>query len=254
MDRIDLNCDVGEGFGIYSFGNDQEILTLITSANVACGFHAGDPNHMFKTVNECLKNGVAVGAHPGYPDLVGFGRRSMHLSYDDVRNMIIYQVGALMAVAKALGGEVKHVKPHGELYNSAVNNIDTAVAVIDAVALLGGPALVALAGSAVVELAREKGVKVLQEGYADRNYREDGTLMSRKSGQAVITEPEEAAEQAVRMVKENKIVSSEGKELKVQVDTICVHGDNPHAVAILKKIRTRLSQNDIVIKYPFEKL
>ncbi len=254
MYRIDLNCDVGEGFGIYSFGHDEEIIKLITSANIACGFHAGDPNQMFKTVNECLKNGVAIGAHPGYPDLIGFGRRPMCLSYNDVRHMIVYQVGALMAVARSLGGEVKYVKPHGELYNSAVSHIETASAVIDAVASLEGPALVTLAGSPIVELAREKGLKVLQEGYADRNYKADGTLLGRKSGGAVVTDPVEAAGKAVKMVKENRVVCCDGKEIKVYVDTICVHGDNANAVAILQEIRAAFLKDNVLIKNPFEEL
>lgn len=250
MYRIDLNCDVGEGFGIYGFGQDEEILHLVTSANIACGFHAGDPDQMMRTVNQCLKNDVSIGAHPGYPDLQGFGRRYMNLSYNEIKNAILYQVGALMGIVKAYGGRVEHVKPHGALYNSAVNNMEIAAAVIDAVACLDGPALVALAGSKMIQLAREKGLPVIQEGFADRTYRPDGTLIDRKAERSVITNPVEAAEQVVMMVKEKRIICFSGEEIPVHVDTVCIHGDNPYSLDILKEIRASLYKNDVLLLKP----
>ncbi|MHB9095140.1 MAG: 5-oxoprolinase subunit PxpA [Eubacteriales bacterium] len=254
MCRIDLNCDIGEGFGIYSFGQDEELIHLITSANIACGFHAGDPNQMVKTVELCLVNDVAIGAHPGYPDLAGFGRRAMDLSYHDIKNMVLYQAGALTAVAKALGGKVEHVKPHGALYNSAVNNMEIAAAVIDAVASLDGPALVALAGSKVVRLAREKGLRIIQEGFADRSYKPDGSLLGRKFETSVITDPTGAAENVVRMVKENRIICHSGEEISVHVDTVCVHSDNRKALEIIKEIRAALYKNEIMLLKPSHEL
>ncbi len=250
MYRIDLNCDIGEGYGAFSFGNDDELIGLITSANIACGYHAGDPDQMFRTVDLCLKNNVAVGAHPGYPDLLGFGRRAMHMSYNEIKNMIVYQVGALMGIARALGGAVEHVKPHGALYNSAVNDMEVSSAIIDAVSCLEGPALVALAGSKIVSLAREKGLKVYQEGFADRSYRPDGSLLSRKSEKAVIKDPAEAAGRVLKMIKEKKATCYTGEEINIHVDTICVHGDNSSAPDILKEIRKTLFANDIMLVKP----
>lgn len=250
MDRIDINVDAGEGFGIYKIGNDEEILELVSSANIACGFHAGDHVQMAKTVEMCLRNKVAVGAHPGYPDLMGFGRKALSFSYDEIKNMILYQVGALISIAKALGGTVEHVKPHGALYNKAAVDIETAHAVIEAVLYLDGPALVGLAGSKLVHLAKDKGLRVYEEGFADRNYEADGTLVSRSHSCSVISDPVKAAERVIKMVKEGKVASRDGKEIELQVDTICIHGDTESAVLIAKQIRSALAGNGIQMTRP----
>jgi len=254
MYRIDLNCDIGEGFGIYSFGQDKELLGLITSANIACGFHAGDPNQMFNTVKMCLEHDVAIGAHPGYPDLPGFGRRSMEFDYDEIRNMILYQAGALAAIAGSLGGKVEHIKPHGELYNTALRNDGVAAAVVDAVAGLKGPALVMMAGSKIVEMAQKRGVKVIHEGFADRNYGSDRTLLSRKFADAVINDPERAASRVIRMIKENRVDCCNGSDMPLYADTICVHSDNKNAVNILKQIRKELDRNNVQLLKPSHEL
>lgn len=248
--RVDLNCDMGEGYGVYSFGQDEKLAGLITSANIACGYHAGDHNQMFKTVNLCLKHNVAIGAHPGYPDLAGFGRRAIDFSDQEIRNMIVYQTGALMAITRCLGGRVEHVKPHGHLYNLAARDIRTAAGVIDAVLLLDGPALVAPAGSVLAGTAETRGLKVIREGFADRHYCTDGSLVSRSQPGSVITEPQQAAERVIRMLKEHRIICQNGDETEIIVDTVCVHGDNENAVYILKEIRRVLELNKISLSRP----
>jgi len=250
MYRIDLNCDIGESIGVYKYGFDEELIKFVTSANIACGFHAGDYNQMSKTVKLCLENGVTIGAHPGFPDLAGFGRRSMNMGYDDIKNMVLYQTGALIAIAKSLGAEVTHVKPHGELYNSAARNPQTAAAVIDAVAILEVPALMVLTASDMVEAARAKGLTVIREGFADRNYNPDGTLVSRNSGNALITDSETAARQALQMVKEKKITCTGGEDIELEVDSICIHGDTPHAVEMAGIIKNIFTKNNIKLINP----
>lgn len=250
MDRIDINVDAGEGFGIYRVGKDEEILKLVSSANIACGFHAGDPLQMARTIELCLRNEVAVGAHPGYPDLMGFGRKAMSFNPEEIKNIILYQVGALLSIAKALGVTVEHVKPHGALYNKAAVDVETAHAVIEAVLSLDGPALVGLAGSKLVQLAKSRGLRVLEEGFADRNYEADGTLVSRNDSCSVISDPMEAAQRVIKMVKESKITSRDGKEINLQVDTICIHGDTDSAVSIAKEIRRALAANGIRLTRP----
>lgn len=250
MDRIDINVDAGEGFGIYKIGDDEELLKLVSSANIACGFHAGDPLTMAKTVELCLRNKVAVGAHPGYPDLMGFGRKAMSFSFDEIKNMILYQVGALSSIAKALGGTVEHIKPHGALYNKAAADVETAHAVIEAVLSLNGPALVGLAGSKLVHLAKSRGLRVYEEGFADRHYEADGTLVSRKDPASVISDPVVVAKRVIKMVQEKKAASRDGQEIRLQVDTICIHGDTDSAVLIAKQIRSVLAENGIQLTRP----
>ncbi len=247
---IDLNADIGEGFGIYRFGQDEAILSVISSANIACGFHAGDPLHMAATVELCLANKVAIGAHPGYPDLAGFGRRDMTLSSEEIKSIIIYQAGALSAIAKSLGGSVSHVKPHGALYNKAAYDEKTANAVIEAVLRLEGPALIALASSPLVQMARQKGLRVYEEGFADRNYNQDGSLVGRNSSDAIISDPVVAADRAVKMVKEKKVISLSGQEVWLEVDTICIHGDNSLALQTANEIKRALNFNGISISQP----
>lgn len=254
MNQIDINCDMGEGFGIYRIGQDDSLLPLISSASIACGFHAGDPQQMAATVEKCLQHNVAVGAHPGYPDLAGFGRRAMSFTRKELKNLIIYQVGALIGITKSLGGQVVHVKPHGALYNSAVASDEVAGAVVEAVLSLEGPSLVALAGSRVVRLARAQGLPVLEEGFADRRYKADGTLLDRSFDQAVISSPAMAAKQVLNMVKNQRVSCYRGGEISLRIDTVCIHGDNRKAVQILKQIRLELLNNEVMISIPsFEK-
>lgn len=247
MPSIDINCDLGEGYGIYSFGQDREIIGLITSASIACGFHAGGPEQMYETVNLCLQYGVAIGAHPGYPDLQGFGRREIAYTFSEIKNMIIYQVGALAAIAGSLGGRVEYIKPHGALYNTAAIDYVTASAVIEAATGLGSLPLMVPAGSVIARLAGEHGMIVIREGFADRNYNDDGTLVGRAGGNALIDSPARAAAQVVMMARERKITSAGGKEIDLHVDSVCVHGDNSGAVAALKEIRKALAENNITV-------
>lgn len=249
MDRIDLNCDVGESFGIYKFGNDEELLGMVSSANIACGFHAGDPRQMTKTVEICLENGVAIGAHPGFPDLSGFGRRVLKMNRDEITSMILYQAGALMTIAKALGGTVEHIKPHGALYNVAAYDREIGNALTDALLSLEGPALVALAGSPLVDLARTRGIKVIEEAFADRNYMSDGSLVRRDQPEAVINEPEKVAQRITELVR-GEVTALDGKKIKINAETICVHGDNPGAIVTAREITRALNKFGITILKP----
>ena len=239
--KIDLNCDLGESFGRYSLGHDEALMPLITSANIACGFHAGDPVVMETTVQLALKWKVAIGAHPGYPDLQGFGRREMSLSEEEVEASVLYQVGALAAFARAGGGEVIHVKPHGALYNRAAKDRALAGAVARGVARFSQQLiLVGLAGSVLVEAGQEAGLRVANEGFPDRAYNSDGSLMSRRLPGSVLESPGEVAAQAVRLIKEG----ARG----LPVHTLCIHGDNPAAVENAKAIRAALIANDIQVE------
>ena len=242
---IDINCDVGEGYGIYNFGQDDKIIGLVTSANIACGFHAGDYNQMFKTINICLENNAAIGAHPGYPDLMGFGRRNIDYSGLEITNMITYQVGALMAIAGSLGTRVEYIKPHGALYNLAAIDTDVAGAVIDASVGLGNMPLVGPPDSVISRLAGERGIVFIREGFADRNYNDDGTLVSRDDSNAVINDPAVAAQRVLIMVKEKTVISVRGRKTPLCVDTVCVHGDNQNAPEIIRGIRKVLKENGI---------
>jgi UPF0271 protein len=229
---IDLNCDMGE-----KVGNDELVMPYITSANIACGFHAGDSKTMRETVRLAKKYGVHIGAHPGWPDLEGFGRREMALPPDEVEALILYQIGALAAIARAEGAELHHVKPHGALYNQAARDRALANAIARAVKRFSGDLiLVGLAGSGLIEAGLEAGLKAANEGFPDRNYNPDGTLVSRKEPHAIIASPEEVAEHARQLIREG--VSFEGK--RVQVDTLCLHGDHPRVVENAKLIRAML--------------
>ncbi|AAL81396.1 LamB/YcsF family protein [Pyrococcus furiosus DSM 3638] len=246
--KVDLNSDLGESFGRYKLGLDDEVMKYITSANVACGWHAGDPLVMRKTVRLAKKNNVQVGAHPGYPDLMGFGRRYMKLTPEEARNYILYQIGALYAFVKAEGLELQHVKPHGALYNAMVKEEDLARAVIEGILDFDKRLIVVtLAGSRVVEIAREMGARVAQEGFADRAYNPDGTLVPRSRPGAVIEDKEEIAERVISMVKDGGIRAINGEWIELEVDTICVHGDNPKAVEITAYIRRRLEEEGVKV-------
>jgi 5-oxoprolinase (ATP-hydrolysing) subunit A len=247
--KIDVNCDMGESFGRYTLGNDAALIQHISSANIACGLHAGDPQVMDKTVLLAIKNGVAIGAHPGYPDLQGFGRRTMDLSPEEIEAFILFQIGALYGFVRSSGGEIVHVKPHGALYNQAAKDREPARAIAKAVKRFSGSLiLVGLAGSLLVEMGAEAGLRTANEGFPERGYNPDGTLMSRKLPGAVIDSPEKAATQALNLVRNGIRVSMGGKESVIQVDTLCIHGDSPNALAVSRAIRETLKDNQIDVK------
>ncbi len=246
--NIDLNCDMGESFGRYTLGLDAEMISLISSANIACGFHAGDPSVMRKTIQMSMTHGVGIGAHPGFPDMVGFGRRNIDMAADELCDAIIYQVSALMGFAKALGGRMQHVKPHGALYNMAANDETMARAIIDALLKLDDSLILfGLAGSNMLAIAKEAGLNVAHEVFADRAYNEDGTLVSRRLPGSVITAPVEVAERVLKMVKERRVRAITGAEIDLEFDTICVHGDTAGAVEHVRHIKQALNQEGIDI-------
>jgi 5-oxoprolinase (ATP-hydrolysing) subunit A len=248
MRRIDINCDLGESFGIYKLGQDEKIYPLITSANIACGFHAGDPQVMRASVARAVQYQVAVGAHPGTPDLLGFGRHGMELSQEEFKNAVIYQIGALEAFARAHHTHLSHVKLHGWLYNTAAKDFDLALTIAQAVKAVS-PQLVlfGLAGSQMIQAAKQAGLPHAQEAFMDRTYQCDGTLTSRSSEKALICDPERAAQQAVSIVLEGRVRAVDGTPVEVRADTLCVHGDNPNAVSVLTEARKRLLENGVKI-------
>ncbi len=246
--KIDLNSDLGESFGKYKIGMDEEVMKYITSANVACGFHAGDPNVMRRTVNFAKDLGVFVGAHPGFPDLMGFGRRYMDISQEDARNYVLYQIGALGGFLNAFGMKMQHVKPHGALYNAMSRREDLARGVIEGILDYSKDLIfVHISGSKALEIAEEMGAKIAREGFADRGYTKDGTLAPRSIPGGVIKDPEEIARRVIMMAEEGKVETIEGEIIEIDVDTICVHGDNPEAVEILKVLRERLREEGIEV-------
>ena len=253
VNRIDLNSDVGESFGNYNIGMDDEVIPLISSANIACGFHGGDPGVMRRTIALASENGVAVGAHPGFPDLLGFGRRNMDVSLDEIRDYVTYQVGAIQAFACAQGLSLQHVKPHGALYNMAVQNPAIWEAVAEAVAALDkNLILFVLAGdnrSDLEALGTKYGIRIGFEFFGDRAYNRDGSLVSRKLPGAVIHDQQMVAEKVLKMVQEGKVVCIDGSEIDLAADTICVHGDNPSALALIKKMRETLEAAGIEITH-----
>ncbi|MCJ1656223.1 5-oxoprolinase subunit PxpA [Staphylococcus sp. NRL 16/872] len=247
--KIDLNCDLGEAFGNYSFGGDKDIIPLITSANVACGFHAGDENVMNDTVKIAKDNDVSIGAHPGLPDLKGFGRRNIDIAPQEVYNLMIYQLGALEGFCKAHGTRINHVKPHGALYNMGAKDKDIAHAIVQAVYDFDSSLiLVGLSNSLLISEAESVGLKTASEVFADRRYEDNGQLVSRKEADAVITDTDEALDQVIKMVTENKVISKNGKEIDLKADTICVHGDGAHALDFVSQIRKKLTKEGIDIQ------
>lgn len=238
---MDINCDMGESFGVYRLGEDAALMAFITSANIACGFHAGDPQVMDATVRLAVTVGVRVGAHPGYPDLQGFGRRNMDLSPAEVEALVLYQVSALAGFARAYGSELAHVKPHGALYNQAAANPALAEAVARAVKRFSHELiLVGLAGSALVEAGRALGLATWAEGFPERGYNPDGSLRSRKLPGALTHDPAEAAENAWRLANQGIQIETGLETRRIGVDTLCIHGDSPNAPAIARAIRERL--------------
>lgn len=240
---------MGESFGSYTIGNDEKIIRAITSANIACGFHAGDPLVMEKTVLLAVNNGVGIGAHPGFPDLMGFGRRKLETFRGEIRNYLIYQIGALTAFAHAHGKLLQHVKPHGALYNLAAADAVVAREVVEALQAVGRELiLVTQPGSVLAQLAREAGLRVAREAFADRAYQENGQLASRSLPGAVIHDPKTVRERMIRMVLEGTVISIEGKTISLEADTICVHGDTPGAADLAVDIRNELEKVGIEVK------
>ena len=246
---MDLNCDMGESFGTYELGYDELAMPYVTSINVACGFHASDPDNMAKTVLLAKKHGVAVGAHPGYPDLVGFGRRSMALTPEEVKNAVIYQIGALDAFCKAAGVRLQHVKVHGALYNNAEKDLTVATAIAKAIKAVD-PSLymLCLANTQMGVAAKQEGVPFVEEAFADRAYTEEGSLVSRKVEGSVIHDINEVVTRVVRMVTEKTVVAITGKVIPIQAQTICVHGDTPGAVDMVKAIRAALEKENVKLR------
>lgn len=247
--KIDLNCDLGESFGPWKMGNDTDILPLITSANIACGFHAGDPQVMLKTVELALENNIAIGAHPGFFDLQGFGRRNIAMTPREVYGVVVYQVGALQGFLRALGGELHHVKPHGALYNMAATDATLSQAIAHAVADVsqGEAILYGLSGSELVKAGKALGIPVMHEVFSDRTYQEDLTLTSRQEANALITDPKESIAQVLQMIEKRTVTTTSGKAVTLEADTVCIHGDGVTALAFAKEIRETLTQRGIIL-------
>ncbi|MCT2537227.1 LamB/YcsF family protein [Aquibacillus koreensis] len=246
MRTIDLNCDMGESFGAYRIGQDQEIVKYISSANIACGFHAGDPKTMDETVNLAIKHGVKIGAHPGYPDLNGFGRRKMVLTPEETYQLIVYQVGALLGFVKVNNGELSHVKPHGALYNLAAKDEKIATAIATAVYQVDPTlTLYGLSNSKLTEAGEKVGLTVAHEVFADRTYQADGTLTPRSEPNALLTDSSDAVDQVLQMIKTSTVTDTNGTSIPIKVDTVCLHGDGPHALAFAQQLHQRLSIENI---------
>ena len=244
--KIDFNCDMGESFGMYKMGFDEEVIKHITSANIACGFHAGDPMWMRHTVDLAQRHGVAIGAHPSFPDLNGFGRRNMIVSPDEAKNDVTYQVGALQAFTA--DKRLQHVKPHGAMYNMAVNDESLAQAICESILELDPDMiLVALSGSRWLDIAEDMGLKVAREIFADRALNADGTLVSRSQPGSVIHDTAEVVERSLRMVTEGKATAITGEQIDVQADSLCLHGDTPGAVEMASSLKRELEAADVEI-------
>lgn len=248
MRMIDLNSDLGESFGAWRMGDDSAILDVVSSANVACGFHAGDPAGILRTLRAAAERGIAIGAHVGYRDLVGFGRRNMDPTSEELIGDVIYQIGALKGLATAAGTRVTYVKPHGALYNTIAFDARQAADVIAAILAVDATlALVALAGSPLIAQARAAGLRVVAEAFADRGYTAEGALVSRREAGAVLHDPDVIAKRMVRLVQEGVLEAIDGTMTKIDAQSICVHGDSPGAVAIAQRLRSALEEAGIAI-------
>jgi UPF0271 protein len=247
--QIDLNSDVGESFGAYKLGLDEEVIPHLTSANIACGFHGGDPAVMRKTVSLAKRYGVEVGAHPGFPDLIGFGRRNMDATLEEIQDYVVYQTGALQAFAISQGLKLQHMKAHGALYNMAVANPKIWEAMAEAVSRVDKEIiLVALASSnneSLLDMGKRYGIRIAFEAFPDRAYREDGSLVPRREKGAVIEDHQIVAQRALKMALEGKVIAIDGTEIDLWTDTLCVHGDNPAAVQVVKEIREELKKSGV---------
>ena len=248
MASIDLNSDVGESFGHWTLGDDAAMFRSVTSANVACGFHAGDPSVIRRTCREATAAGVAIGAHVGYRDLAGFGRRFLDIQPNELADDVVYQIGALQALAATEGAKVRYVKPHGGLYNAIIHHTAQAQAVVDAVKSVDpGLPIMGLPGSEVLRLAGEAGLRAGPEAFADRAYNPDGTLVSRSEPEAVLSDPAEVAEHVLRMATEGSVRTIDGSILKIRAESICVHGDSPGAVAMAAAVKSALGDAGVSI-------
>ncbi|PMC34816.1 lactam utilization protein LamB [Bacillus sp. UMB0899] len=247
--QIDINCDMGESFGPYIIGADEEIIPFISSANIACGFHAGDPTTMRKTVQLAQKFSVKIGAHPGFEDVKGFGRRNIMISPQEAFDLVVYQIGALYGFVTSEGDTLHHVKPHGALYNMAAQNKDLAEAIAEAVYKVD-PQLIlyGLSGSELIDAGEKLGLRTASEVFADRTYQENGMLTPRLQKNALIKEDELAIRQVLSMVLEQKVVATNGKKVSIKADTICIHGDGKYAASFAKRIYNTLKDNGIKIK------
>lgn len=249
MYQIDLNCDLGESFGNYKIGMDEKVIPMITSANVACGYHASDPVVMNKTIVMAKEYGIEVGAHPGFPDLMGFGRRNMNVSPSEAKAYTLYQLGALDAFCRVHGRKMQHVKPHGAMYNMAAKNYSLAKAICEAIYEFDKDLIVmGLSGGELVRAGKDTGLRTALEVFADRAYEEDGTLVDRRKDGAVITDEEVAIARVVRMIKEQKVTAITGKDITIKADSVCVHGDGVKALEFVKKIREKLTEEGIALK------
>ena len=251
MTAVDLNADLGEGFGAWRLGDDEAMLDVVTSANIACGFHAGDPALLRRTCRAAAERGVRIGAQVGYRDLAGFGRRFIDAAPEDLSADVIYQIGALQALAHAAGSAVSYVKPHGALYNTIVNNHDQAYAVAEAVhAADPNLPVLGLSGSVFFAKAQELGLRTVPEAFADRSYRADGQLVSRRERNAVLHDPAEIADRVASMVNAGRVAAVDGSTIPITVESICVHGDSPGAVRIATAVRERLLADGVTLR-PF---
>lgn len=251
MLSVDLNCDMGEGFGPWPMGNDAALMKYISSANIACGFHAGDASTMRRTVELAVENGVAIGAHPGFPDLQGFGRRNMSLSPSEIYDQVLYQVAALKGICEANDAKLHHVKPHGALYNQAAKDREMADATAAAVRRVDDRLVMyGLSGSLLIAAARDAGLPTAAEVFADRSYQIDGSLTPRSSADALISDTSTAARQAVQMIEKQTVIATTGETVHLDVQTICIHGDGERAVEFAAEIRRELDNRGIVVKAP----
>lgn len=246
---IDLNCDMGESFGAWRMGNDAELMNYVSSVNIACGFHAGDPTIIRKTVETAIKKSVAVGAHPSFPDLQGFGRRQMSVSAQEVFDLVLYQISAVKGICEAFGSALHHVKPHGALYNQAAKDAELSKAVANAVKSVDeNLILYGLSGSFLVLEAEKIGLKTASEVFSDRTYQSDGTLTPRSENNALIHETDEAIGQVLQMIKQKTVTATNGENVSIKAETICIHGDGENAPEFAKNINKKLSENGITIQ------
>ena len=249
--QIDMNSDVGESFGVYKLGLDEEVIPHITSANIACGFHAGDPGVMRKTVALAKQYGVEVGAHPGFPDLMGFGRRNVDATLEEIQDYVVYQTGALLAFTQSLGLKLQHVKPHGSLYNMAVANPKIWEAIAEGVVKVDRDIILVILASSkndsLLEIGKRHGIHIAFEAFPDRAYNKDGSLVSRREKGAVIHDHEMVTKRALKMALEGKVAAIDGTEIDLKADTLCVHGDNPAAVEMVRRIRQGLKDAGVTV-------
>jgi UPF0271 protein len=249
---IDLNCDMGESFGAWRMGDDEAVMPFVSSVNIACGFHAGDPTTMWRTVEAAARHRLAIGAHPGYPDLQGFGRREMRCSPQEVYDMVLYQIGALAAFAQAAGQKLRHVKPHGALYNTAARDAKLAEAVAQAVrAFDASLVLYGLAGSVMISEAQKLGLRVAHEVFADRTYQADGSLTPRSQPNAMQETVSNSVRQVLSLAQHGQATATDGTVIRLPADTVCIHGDGPNAVATAEAVYNALRENGIGVAPPF---